>query len=143
MAFDFPFVREAVTQLFKKSSCEEYPFKPKEAFPNYRGKIVFYGDRCIKCGLCEKVCAGGAISNVLVSENEDEEVWERTFDLTSCTFCHYCADFCAKDAIELTGDFHLTGTKHEDLLVKGTYKKVKKKPVAKKAAAAPKTAEAD
>ena len=130
MAFDFPFVREAVTQLFKKSSCEEYPFKPKEAFANYRGRIAFDGSKCIKCGLCEKVCAGGAISTRLVSEDDEKEVWERTFDLTSCTFCHYCADFCAKNAIELTGDFHLTGTKHEDLLVKGEFIKAKKKPKA-------------
>ena len=32
MAFDFPFAKEAVSQLFQKTSCERYPFVPKEAF---------------------------------------------------------------------------------------------------------------
>lgn len=138
MAFDFPFVKEAITQMFKKSNCEEYPFKPKEAFEGYRGRIVFHSDRCIKCGLCEKVCAGGAIKNILVDQDEDKEVYERSFDLTSCTFCRFCSDFCAKDAIELTPDFHMTATKNEDLIVKGQYERPKKKPVAKKAPEAPK-----
>ena len=71
MAFDFPFLKEALTQLFQKSSCEEYPFKPKEAFPRFRGRIVFHPEKCIKCGMCERVCAGGSISNVLVGTTEE------------------------------------------------------------------------
>ena len=144
MAFDFPFVKEALTQLFQKSSCEEYPFKPKEAFPRFRGRIVFHPEKCIKCGMCERVCAGGSISNALVGTTEETELYERTFDLTSCTFCSYCADFCSTDAIELTPDFeHLMGTKHEELLVKGVYERKKRKPAAPKAAkpAAPKAEE--
>ncbi len=135
MAFDFPFVKEALTQLFKKSSCEEYPFKPKEAPLNYRGRIVFHGDKCIRCGLCEKVCAGGAIANQLIGENEDEETYERSFFLGSCTFCNFCADFCSTNAIELTRDFHMTATDPEDLIVKGVYVRKKKKKVAKEPAA--------
>lgn len=143
MTFDFPFLKEAVTQLFQKSSCEEYPFKPKEAFEGYRGKIVFHGDLCIKCGMCEKVCAGGAIENVLIGNDEEgNEIYERSFDLTSCTFCRMCSDFCAKKAIELSPDFHMAVTKHEDLIVKGTYVKKKPAPKAPKAAPAAPKAEA-
>lgn len=143
MAFDFPFVREALTQLFKKSSCEEYPFKPKEAPLNYRGRIVFHGEKCIKCGLCEKVCAGGAIGNKLLEETEESETYERSFFLGSCTFCSYCADFCSTHAIELTQDFHMAATDPDDLIVKGVYVRTKKKKVAKAAApAAPKEAPA-
>ena len=58
---DLPFVKEAVKGLFSKTSCEMYPFVPSEAAPRYRGRIVFHPEKCINCGMCERVCAGGAI----------------------------------------------------------------------------------
>ena len=64
MAFDFPFLKEALTQLFQKSSCEEYPFKPKEAFPRFRGRIVFHPEKCIKCRECKNGCPKHAIKEV-------------------------------------------------------------------------------
>ncbi len=127
MAFDFPFVKEAVTQLFQKSSCEEYPFKPKEAFDGYRGRIVFHPELCIHCGMCERVCAGGAISDKVVRQTEEGDYIQRTFFLGSCTFCNYCADFCSKHAIELSKDFNMTARDPKDLIVEGTY--FHKKPV--------------
>ena len=44
---DFPFVKEAISQLFSKPSCAMYPAVPSEAAPNYRGRIVYHADRCI------------------------------------------------------------------------------------------------
>jgi len=139
MAFDFPFVKEAVTQLFQKSSCEEYPFKPKEAFENYRGRIVFHPELCIHCGMCERVCAGGAIETKLVEHTEEGDTYERSFFLGSCTFCSHCASFCSRNAIELSRDFAMTATDPEELVVRGTY--FKKKP-APKPKPAPKAAPA-
>ncbi|MGX8692891.1 MAG: 4Fe-4S binding protein, partial [Clostridia bacterium] len=60
---DFPFIKEAISSLFKKSSCDMYPIKPSEAAPNYRGRIVFHPDKCINCNMCERVCSGNAISH--------------------------------------------------------------------------------
>ena len=141
---DFPFIKEALMNLFSKSSCDMYPVKSAPAMPNYRGRIKYDPTKCMGCGMCERVCAGGSISNALVGTTEETELYERTFDLTSCTFCSYCADFCSTDAIELSPDFeHLMGTKHEELLVKGVYERKKRKPAAPKAAkpAAPKAEE--
>lgn len=133
-----PFIKEAVTSLFQKSSCEMYPAVPKEAPEGYRGRIVFHGDLCIGCGMCERVCAGGAISTHPVEENEDGTVFERRFFLGSCTFCSNCADFCSKHAIELSGDYHMVARSEDDLVVTGTYLKKKPKPKpAAPAAAAP------
>ena len=61
---DFPFVKEALTQLFSKPSTVQYPFVPAPAKPNYRGRIIFHPDKCINCNMCERVCAGQAISHV-------------------------------------------------------------------------------
>ena len=55
---DLPFVKEALRQLFSKSSCAMYPVVPSEAAPNYRGRIVYHPDRCLSCGMCERVCSG-------------------------------------------------------------------------------------
>ena len=132
---DFPFVKEALSSLFKKSSCDMYPFRPSEAAPNYRGRIVFHPDKCINCNMCERVCSGNAISHVS-EPTEDGERITRTFYLGSCTFCATCMDFCGHGAIEFTRDYHMIATKEEDLMVTGTF--IKKAPVKK--APAPKPA---
>ena len=127
---DFPFVKEAISQLFSKSSCAMYPAVPSEAAPHYRGRIVYHPDRCIACGMCERVCAGGAISRTVEKTEEGDKV-TMTFNLGSCTFCATCADFCSSHSIEFTGDYHMVATKEEDLLVSGSFIKApRKKPAA-------------
>ena len=136
---DLPFIKEAVAGLFGKTSCEMYPFVPSEAAPHYRGRIVFHPDKCINCGMCERVCAGGAIKTESVPVEEGLQI-TRSFNLGSCTFCSHCADFCHEKAIELSGDYHMVATKEEDLIVTGTFiKKPPKKPAPKPAAPAAKT----
>ena len=133
---DLPFVKEAVKGLFSKTSCEMYPFVPSEAAPRYRGRIVFHPEKCINCGMCERVCAGGAIKTESVPVEGGQQI-TRIFNLGSCTFCSHCADFCHEKAIELTGDYHMVATKEEDLLVTGTFFKAAPKKPAPKPAAAP------
>ncbi len=142
---DFPFVKEAVAKLFSKTSCSMYPFEPSEAAPNYRGRIVFHPETCINCNMCERVCAGGAITHTSVKNDDGDDVITRSFDLGSCTFCSTCADFCTRHSIELTGDYHMIGIEEGDLIVSGTFiKKAVKRPVpgAKPVAAAAKPAAA-
>ena len=127
-----PFIKEAVQQLFSKPSTEAYPAAPAPAAPGYRGRIVFHADRCISCGMCERVCAGGAISTTS-EETEEGLLITRRFFLGSCTFCANCADFCVKNAIELTDDYHMVARDENELVVTGTY--IKTKPAPKKPAA--------
>ena len=141
---DFPFVKEAVAKLFSKPSCNMYPFVESEAAPNYRGRIVFHPETCINCNMCERVCAGGAITHSSVKNEDGDDVVTRSFDLGSCTFCSTCADFCTRHSIELTQDYHMIGVEEGDLIVSGTF--IKKKPAPKpapKPAAAPAAAKAD
>ena len=125
---ELPFIKEAVSQLFSKTSCEMYPAVPSEAAPRYRGRIKYDADKCIGCGMCQRVCSGGAIT-MDKEEVEDGTKITLTFNLGSCTFCNTCADFCSTKSIELTGDYHMIATKEEDLIVTGTH--VKPKPVKK------------
>ena len=143
---DFPFIREALSQLFSKPSCEMYlPDKTKLGAPNYRGRIVFHPDKCINCMMCERVCSGNAITHVIEKTPEGDDKVTRTFYLGSCTFCATCMDFCGHGAIEFTRDYHMIATKEEDLMVSGTFVKkapAKKAPAVKPAAAAPAAAPA-
>ena len=134
---DFPFAREAISQLFSKPSTAMYPAVPSEAAPNYRGRIVYHPEKCINCGMCERVCSGNAITTVVEKTEEGDKV-TRTFNLGSCTFCATCMDFC-HGAIEFSGDYHMIATKEEDLLVVGTHfrKPPAKKPAPPKPAPAP------
>ena len=139
---DFPFVKEAVSKLFSKPSCNMYPFVPSEAAPNYRGRIVFHPETCINCNMCERVCAGGAITHTEEKVEEGLKI-TRSFDLGSCTFCNTCADFCTRHSIELTRDYHMLGVNEGDLIVSGTFiKAAPKKPAPKPAAPAEAKAEA-
>lgn len=131
---DFPFIKEAIGQLFSKSSCAMYPVVPSEAAPRYRGRIVYHPDRCIACGMCERVCSGNAITRTVEHLPDDQgDRITLTFNLGSCTFCATCADFCSKNSIEFTQDYHMVATKEEDLLVSGSFIKA---PIKKKAPAA-------
>ena len=126
---DFPFVKEAVSQLFSKPSCAMYPAVPSEAAERYRGRIVYHADKCIGCGMCERVCAGSAITRTVEKLEEGDKI-TLTFDLGSCTFCATCADFCSTKAIEFTQDYHMIATKEGDLLVTGTHIRPARKPAA-------------
>jgi len=125
---DFPFVKEAISQLFSKPSCAMYPAVESIAAPRYRGRIAFDPTKCINCGMCERVCCGGAITHTVEKTEEGDKI-TRSFDLGCCTFCAHCMDFCSTKAIQLTQDYHMIATKEEDLIVSGTF--IKKPPVKK------------
>lgn len=142
---DFPFVKEAISQLFSKPSCAMYPAVESIAAPRYRGRIAFDPTKCINCGMCERVCCGGAITHTVEKTEEGDRI-TRSFNLGCCTFCAHCMDFCSTKAIQLTQDYHMIATKDEDLIVSGTFIKkppVKKAPPAKPAAPAAETAKAE
>lgn len=126
---NFPFAKEAISKLFSKPSCAMYPVVPSEAAENYRGRIAYHPDKCIGCGMCERVCSGGAITRVIEPLEGGDSKVTLTFNLGSCTFCATCADFCNNHAIEFTKDYHMVATKEEDLLVTGSF--IKKAPVKK------------
>ncbi len=124
MKFSFPFLKEAIGNLFSKPSTVNFPKVPVEAAPKYRGKIAYYPDKCVNCGMCIKVCSPIAITRTSEDVAEGEKITYE-FDLTSCTFCGMCQDFCSTKAIELTGDYHMVATDPEDLIVRGS--RIKKK----------------
>ena len=57
---------------------------------------------------------------------EDGQEIKMTFDLTSCTFCGLCKDFCPKKAITLTEEIFMISENKEELSIEGSF--IKKAP---------------
>ena len=127
-----PYFLQGISNIFKRPLTEENSLNEEKGAPNYRGKIIFHKDLCVGCGMCIRVCAGGAITKTVTKTDENQEI-TMNFDLYSCTFCGLCKDFCAKKAIELTDECIMVDTEKENLMVSGTFtKKLPPKPAAKK-----------
>ena len=115
----FPFLKTAVLNLFRKPSTEQFPNPADEGLGNYRGRISFNPESCVDCGECIKVCAPTAITRVEEKVEGGSNI-TRSFDLTSCTFCGTCQDFCNEGSIKLTKDYHMVAEDTKDLIVSGT-----------------------
>jgi formate hydrogenlyase subunit 6/NADH:ubiquinone oxidoreductase subunit I len=124
----FPYLREAVAQVFGKPSTENFPAVIPEAPEGYRGRIVYHPELCINCGLCQRVCAPQAMTKTIEPTEEGDRI-TMTFNMGSCTFCQLCADFCSRHAIEMSKDYMMVVEDEKDLLVTGTF--IKKKPAPK------------
>jgi len=84
----------------------QYPLEKLPISPRYRAvhklyKILESGnDRCIGCGLCEKICIANCIRlDTKLDKNNRKEVTEYTINLGRCIFCGYCAEVCPELAI--------------------------------------------
>ena len=98
--------------LFKKPFTREYPAVKVEAPEGYRGRHIFYPDKCISCGLCERDCPANAIELVEVSGKRMP-----LFYLDRCIFCYQCVESCPREAIELSTNFEMSTTEKEGMLI--------------------------
>lgn len=93
--------------LFKKQMhTVKYPIEKLPVSPRYRAVhniliLLESGtNRCIGCGLCEKICISNCIRlDTKIDESSRKEVTEYTINLGRCIFCGYCAEVCPELAI--------------------------------------------
>lgn len=84
----------------------QYPKEKLPIGPRYRAvhellRLLESGnERCIGCGLCEKICISKCIRmDTFQDENGRKAIGEYTINLGRCIFCGYCADVCPELAI--------------------------------------------
>lgn len=84
----------------------QYPAEKLPIGPRYRAVHKLLGllesgeNRCIGCGLCEKICIAKCIRmETRIDENSRKEVSEYSINLGRCIYCGYCAEVCPELAI--------------------------------------------
>jgi NADH-quinone oxidoreductase subunit I len=107
----------------------QYPKEKMPIGPRYRAvhqmqRLWESGtERCIGCGLCEKICISDCIRmDTHIDENSRKEVTEYSINLGRCIFCGYCAEVCPELAIVHSGEYENASeqrahfTLYEDML---------------------------
>ncbi|MBD3840342.1 MAG: NADH-quinone oxidoreductase subunit NuoI [Campylobacterales bacterium] len=75
-------------------------------------------NRCIGCGLCEKICIAKCIRmDTRIDENSRKEVMEYTINLGRCIFCGYCAEVCPELAIVHGGRYENASEQREHFVL--------------------------
>ncbi len=87
----------------------EYPEKKKPLNENFRGRIKYIKENCIKCGLCKKVCP--VKTAIMIGE-------DFVIDYTKCIFCGNCTEFCPKNALIRTKEYELASKDKNNLIMK-------------------------
>jgi NADH-quinone oxidoreductase subunit I len=96
----------------KRSVFTVYYPEEKVTLPAaYRGRPVLVArsdgtEKCVACGLCEKICPAHAISIVAGERaNADRYPVSYTLDMSRCVYCGYCEEVCPKEAIVMSSEY--------------------------------------
>jgi len=102
----------------------QYPEEKMTIGPRYRAvhemKRLWESDaeRCIGCGLCEKICISDCIRmDTKIDENSRKEVSEYTINLGRCIFCGYCAEVCPELAITHGGEYEVASEQRASFIM--------------------------
>lgn len=96
-------LKEVLRSIIKKPATNLYPAEKLEMPENFRGRLIFFPEKCIGCRLCMKDCPSGAIT---INET-GEKKFEAVIDLGRCIYCAQCVDSCLKKALQATREVEL------------------------------------
>ena len=100
-----------------------YPEEKMPIGPRYRAihemKRLWESEteRCIGCGLCEKICISNCIRiDTKMDAESRKEVSEYTINLGRCIYCGYCAEVCPELAITHGGEYENASDQREHFI---------------------------
>ena len=120
--------------MFKRGGSHtlRYPMEKFVIPPRYRGvhklmRLLESGsERCIGCGLCEKICVANCIAmQTSLGSDGRKKVDNYSINLGRCVYCGLCADVCPEIAIVHGCEYELASEQRayygfkEDLLIRG------------------------
>lgn len=120
--------------MFKRGGSHTllYPMEKFVMPPRYRGvhklmRLLESGsERCIGCGLCEKICVANCIAmETSLGADGRKKVDNYSINLGRCVYCGLCADVCPEIAIVHGCEYELASEQRayygfkEDLLIRG------------------------
>lgn len=120
--------------MFKRGGSHtlRYPMEKFVMPPRYRGvhklmRLLESGsERCIGCGLCEKICVANCIAmETSLGGDGRKKVDNYSINLGRCVYCGLCADVCPEIAIVHGCEYELASEQRayygfkEDLLIRG------------------------
>lgn len=98
--------------IFAKSHTLKYPQEKLNLGLRYRGVhklmrlLKSENERCIGCGLCEKICVSHCITmDTALDENGRKKVANYSINLGRCVYCGLCADVCPEIAIVMGNEY--------------------------------------
>lgn len=101
-------LRITISELFKPSTIVtiKYPLEKIPLSPRYRAvhklmRLLDSGnERCIGCGLCEKICISKCIKiESKYGEDSRKKVTSYSINFGRCIYCGFCAEVCPELAI--------------------------------------------
>lgn len=103
----------------------QYPLEKLPISPRYRavhkllGLLESGNNRCIGCGLCEKICIANCIRiDTKIDEDSRKEVLDYSINLGRCIFCGYCAEVCPELAIVHSGRYENASEQRNHFMIK-------------------------
>lgn len=102
----------SLREFFSKKVTIHYPAQHIPLSPRYRAvhslqRLLESGnERCIGCGLCEKICTSNCI-RIITHKGDDErkKIDSYTINFGRCIYCGLCAEVCPELAIVMGGRF--------------------------------------
>lgn len=123
-------------EFFSKKVTIHYPLETLPLSPRYRAvhnlqRLLESGEeRCIGCGLCEKICTSNCI-RIITHKGKDgrKKIDSYTINLGRCIYCGLCAEVCPELAIVMGTRFENASEQRAQFGIKQDFLKDKKEAV--------------
>lgn len=99
-------LKKALGAFFAKNVTVQYPLESIPLSPRYRAihklqrLLESDNERCIGCGLCEKICTSNCI-RIITDKGADgrKKILDYSINFGRCIYCGLCAEVCPELAI--------------------------------------------
>ncbi|AAM23432.1 NADH-quinone oxidoreductase subunit I [Caldanaerobacter subterraneus subsp. tengcongensis MB4] len=91
-------LKNVVYNLTHKPATRRYPFEKREPFEGTRGHIENDIEKCILCGICQRVCPSNCIQ-----VDRKEGTWK--FEPFACIVCGACVDACPTKSLIMLKEY--------------------------------------